>query len=279
MPSDHRLLVHNGHAFPLADCPRDADRGFRQAVVDERRGRRRLAALFAYPRRRRRRCGSSPCSPGPTKANWPCLGRRGPRVSALTPDCPQAHWFEREISEQWAFGPLGHPWLKPIRFHAVARGLARRPRPKTVFARRDRLLPDGRRRGPRSGRRPGPRRHHRARPFPLPVPRRDGLPPGNLLGYQHRGVERAMLGGPGPRTIHYVETLGRRHQRRPCHGLLPRRRGPRRHPRPGPRHSSSAAWPWSWSGWPTISAISARWPATSASCPRCPIAGAFAATC
>ena len=27
------------------------------------------------------------------------------------------------------------------------------------------------------------------------------------LGYQHRGVERAMLGGPNPRTIHYAETL------------------------------------------------------------------------
>jgi Ni,Fe-hydrogenase III large subunit len=27
------------------------------------------------------------------------------------------------------------------------------------------------------------------------------------LGYQHRGVERAMVGGPGVRSIHYAETL------------------------------------------------------------------------
>ncbi len=27
------------------------------------------------------------------------------------------------------------------------------------------------------------------------------------LGYQHRGVERALRGGPDRRTIHYVETL------------------------------------------------------------------------
>src|SRR5215831_16604989 len=27
------------------------------------------------------------------------------------------------------------------------------------------------------------------------------------LGYQHRGVERALLGGPTPRSIHYAETL------------------------------------------------------------------------
>src|SRR5207302_10781652 len=27
------------------------------------------------------------------------------------------------------------------------------------------------------------------------------------LGYQHRGVERALVGGPNKRTIHYMETL------------------------------------------------------------------------
>src|SRR5205823_963787 len=27
------------------------------------------------------------------------------------------------------------------------------------------------------------------------------------LGYQHRGVERAMIGGPTSRSIHYAETL------------------------------------------------------------------------
>src|ERR1051325_2237493 len=27
------------------------------------------------------------------------------------------------------------------------------------------------------------------------------------LGYQHRGVERALAGGPDKRTVHYMETL------------------------------------------------------------------------
>ncbi len=35
---------------------------------------------------------------------------------ALTTDCPAAHLFEREIWEQWAVYPQGHPWLKPVRF-------------------------------------------------------------------------------------------------------------------------------------------------------------------
>lgn len=35
---------------------------------------------------------------------------------ALTPDCPAAHYFEREIREQCGIEPEGHPWLKPVRF-------------------------------------------------------------------------------------------------------------------------------------------------------------------
>ena len=41
----------------------------------------------------------------------------GDSFISLTPECPQVHWFEREIWEQWGIFPQGHPWLKPIRFH------------------------------------------------------------------------------------------------------------------------------------------------------------------
>ena len=40
---------------------------------------------------------------------------------ALTPDCLPAHWFERELAEQWGVTPAGHPWLKPLRYHAAYR--------------------------------------------------------------------------------------------------------------------------------------------------------------
>ncbi|NTV28690.1 MAG: hydrogenase [Candidatus Omnitrophica bacterium] len=46
------------------------------------------------------------------------------QYEALTPDLLQAHWFEREIAEQWAVRPAGHPWLKPIRRHGNYRGVA-----------------------------------------------------------------------------------------------------------------------------------------------------------
>ncbi|MDO5483272.1 MAG: NADH-quinone oxidoreductase subunit C [Desulfovibrionaceae bacterium] len=34
---------------------------------------------------------------------------------SFTPASPQAHYFEREIYEQWGAQPVGHPWLKPVR--------------------------------------------------------------------------------------------------------------------------------------------------------------------
>ncbi|RPI21598.1 MAG: hypothetical protein EHM61_24390, partial [Acidobacteria bacterium] len=35
----------------------------------------------------------------------------GPQYPSLTAECPQFHWFEREIADQWGTRPLGHPWF------------------------------------------------------------------------------------------------------------------------------------------------------------------------
>lgn len=114
---------------------------------------------------------------------------------ALTPDLPEAHLFEREIYENIGIRPLGHPWLKPVRYtgpsgigitdyftvegsevHEVAVG----PVHAGIIE-------------------PGHFRFqcHGERVLHLEI----------SLGYQHRGVERALLGGPNKRTIHYIETL------------------------------------------------------------------------
>lgn len=111
------------------------------------------------------------------------------RYPALTPDCPQAHWFERELWEQWGVEPCGHPWLKPLRrlpdaffrvegeeIHEVAVG----PVHAGVIE-------------------PG---HFRFQCYGEEV-----LHLEIALGYQHRGVERALVGGPDRRTLAYVETL------------------------------------------------------------------------
>ncbi|MFA7254727.1 MAG: hydrogenase [Candidatus Omnitrophota bacterium] len=46
-----------------------------------------------------------------------------PRYKSLTKELLQAHLFEREIAEQWAILPEGHPWLKPVRYHTNYRAV------------------------------------------------------------------------------------------------------------------------------------------------------------
>lgn len=131
---------------------------------------------------------------------------------SLTPDVPQAHWFEREIAEQWGVSPEGHPWLKPIRFHRswrTANGSWEKER--TEFNA------------------PGVTDYFRVEGDEIhevavgPV-HAGVIEPGHFrfqchgetvlhleieLGYQHRGIEKAIVAQPLPgagRTIHFMET-------------------------------------------------------------------------
>lgn len=52
----------------------------------------------------------------------------GRAYDSITPHCPQAHLFERELFETWGIRPEGHPWLKPVRFRP-AEGEKRTSRP------------------------------------------------------------------------------------------------------------------------------------------------------
>jgi Ni,Fe-hydrogenase III large subunit/Ni,Fe-hydrogenase III component G len=129
---------------------------------------------------------------------------------ALTPDCTQAHWFEREIAEQWGVQPEGHPWSKPIRFHRSYRpgrdAWGRNPKDELSPCVTDFYRVEG-------------EEVHEVAVGPVHA---GIIEPGHFrfqchgedvihleisLGYQHRGVERAMAGGPNRRTIHYAETL------------------------------------------------------------------------
>jgi Ni,Fe-hydrogenase III large subunit len=114
----------------------------------------------------------------------------GDSFPSLTPDCPQVHLFERELAETLELTPLGHPWLKPVReisgvdfyrvegdeVHEVAVG----PVHAGVIE-------------------PGHFRFqcHGEEVLHLEI----------SLGYQHRGVERALVEGDPRRRVHYAETL------------------------------------------------------------------------
>jgi len=46
-------------------------------------------------------------------------GRRGDAFASLTTAYPAAQMFERELWEQTGLQPIGHPWLKPMRFEGT----------------------------------------------------------------------------------------------------------------------------------------------------------------
>ena len=117
-------------------------------------------------------------------------GESFPSISRL---CPQAQAFEREIAEQYGLTPEGHPWLKPLRDPGA-------------WTKRDFFRVEGEQVhevavGPVHAGviEPGHFRFqcHGEKVFHLEI----------ALGYQHRGIEEAMAGGPTKRSIHYAETL------------------------------------------------------------------------
>jgi Ni,Fe-hydrogenase III large subunit len=131
----------------------------------------------------------------------------GPRYPALTPDCPQAHLFEREIAEQFGIIPVGHPWFKPVRYHLP---WSDQPSP---WGRDSTSLP-----GDGDFFQVTGEEVHEVAVGPVHA---GVIEPGHFrfqchgetvfhleiaLGYQHRGLERALVGGPHPLSLKQSET-------------------------------------------------------------------------
>jgi Ni,Fe-hydrogenase III large subunit len=109
--------LRNRHAIPLGAVALEPVEEFRQTVLDCVAVGWRLVALFGMPEgdeTTRLVAVLASDGQGELGATSTVVGERYP---ALTPDCPQAHAFEREIAEQCAVIPDGHPWLKPLRRH------------------------------------------------------------------------------------------------------------------------------------------------------------------
>jgi Ni,Fe-hydrogenase III large subunit len=197
------LLVRNAEAIAAADVPVHDIGAFRSAVVESVANHGMRVAAFAGVAER---CFDPAAREGvrlvavladaQTGGLWLTSARVGASYPALTPDCPQTQAFEREIAEQCGVVPDGHPWLKPVRFPPGG--------PKIGIADFYRLEGEEVHEvavGPVHAGviEPGHFRFqcHGEHVFHLEI----------SLGYQHRGVERAMVGGPSARSRHYMETL------------------------------------------------------------------------
>ena len=202
----YSLGFRNRRAIPFERVPTESPDGFRTAVLDAVSAHWRLVSFFGMPE------GDKSTRLVAVLAE-DALGLLGAmstvvddRYPALTPDCPQAQVFEREIAEQCAVVPEGHPWLKPLRRH----------------------LPDHRSTG---------RATVVLEPTNYPFHRIEGtdvhevavgpvhagiIEPGHfrfqahgedvlfleiMLGYQHRGVERLLETAPRERAVLIAESI------------------------------------------------------------------------
>ena len=121
----------------------------------------------------------------------------GSSYPSLTGACPSAQLFEREIYEQWGVRPEGHPWLKPVRFpHAGNTTIDDGEFFRVTGAEVHEVAVGPVHAGVIE---PGHFRFncHGERVLHLEI----------ALGYQHRGVEAALLRSPHKRSIHLIETL------------------------------------------------------------------------
>jgi Ni,Fe-hydrogenase III large subunit len=211
--TQNSLQARNAQPLPLSDVPHLSLDEFRRQLRGQLSSGSQLCALFGMPRDGSlrlfgvtRRAATGLLSVSSTDV--------GDRYPALTPDIPQAHWFEREIAEQWGAAPEGHPWLKPIRFHRSYRT----GHDAWGRATREAILPCVQPQGTEYFRVEGSEIHEVAvGPVHAGV-----IEPGHFrfqchgehvftleieLGFQHRGIERRLVGGPDKRTLHYMETL------------------------------------------------------------------------
>ena len=188
-------LLPNGSALPWDDVPRWPAGEFAEKLDGELGRRARLCSYFAMP------CEGKKCLVAVLAFdgdNTLAAGRSEAfegGFPSITPQHPQAHLFEREIYEQHGLVPEGHPWLKPVRkgaggapsngeFFRVEGGEIHEVAVGPVHAG---IIEPGH--------------------FRFQCAGEEVLHLEIALGYQHRGVEEALEGGPHPATRCQLEAV------------------------------------------------------------------------
>jgi Ni,Fe-hydrogenase III large subunit len=202
------VLLRNCEPLALSGLPVLSTGDFRTSIIRAVRQGCRLVAYFGHPRSNGSILVVAVLALKEGDELAVLSMEAGQSYPSLTPDCPQAHWFERELAEQWGVNPEGHPWLKPIRFHRPWR-----EDPSAPGASDGDPLPSVTDFFHLEG-----EEVHEVAVGPVHA---GVIEPGHFrfqchgeevvhleisLGYQHRGIERALVGGPDKRTIHLMET-------------------------------------------------------------------------
>jgi Ni,Fe-hydrogenase III large subunit len=190
-------LLANGAALPWAQIPESPMAELVRATGAALRRGGRLSAWFGVPEASATRIVAVIAFDAD---NTLAVARSAPASGgypALTPEHPQAHVFERELFEQHALVPENHPWLKPVR-RTGAGGDA--PAHGEFFRVRGREIHEVA---------VGPVHAGVIEPghFRFQCAGEEVLHLEIALGYQHRGIENALRGGPHRATLPQIETI------------------------------------------------------------------------
>lgn len=188
-PISRFLALRNGASADRAGVPAAPAEDFRAGVLNAAKAGLRLCALF--PRPIEGRLGL--CAVLADDANGILYALGSTPVQdypSLTPSWPQAHLFERELHEA-GIRPEGHPWLKPVRALLDARDFFQEAGSEVhevaVGPVHAGIIEPGHFRFQAHGETV----HH------LEI----------SLGYQHRGVQDLLTGGPDRRSVFVAESV------------------------------------------------------------------------
>jgi len=185
----------NATSLPWAEVPEWPAAEFTEAAARELERGARICAWFGVPEGAATRLVAVLAIDAD---NTLVAGRSAPvrgGCPSLTPSWPQAHLFEREVWEQHGLVPAGHPWLKPVR-----RDHGAGPAVGDFFRVRGREVHEVA---------VGPVHAGIIEPghFRFQCAGEQVLHLEIALGYQHRGVEEALPGGPHRATVAQLETV------------------------------------------------------------------------
>ena len=128
MESRHWITVRQGNCVDLTSIPWVEPGAFSDHLKQARGRGLRLAQLFG----RRESSGGVTLyafvandhegTVGVCGSHLVASDRRPLQYPSIAAHWPAAQVFEREIAEQYGVHPVGHPWLKPLRYHPTDDG-------------------------------------------------------------------------------------------------------------------------------------------------------------
>ena len=200
----------NGTSFPRDEIPMPDNDAFFQGILDAITAGWRVCSYCGVPNAGGATLYCVMSSRGGSGVLGIVATIVGRSFPSLAEACPQLQLFEREIAEQCLVRPEGHPWFKPVRF-------------QKPLCPGDRFWQDS----DGGGLLPGVMDYYRVAGDEIHEvavgPVHAGIiEPGHFrfqchgeevlhleisLGFQHRGIERSLIGGPSPRTMHIMETI------------------------------------------------------------------------